>query len=494
MKKEEQKQPQKEQRKQQYRRPSMMLISSSSPALLFSLLFFVGTIIITTSCCRNPLAFAATTRKARNNAAASVVAGGGAWREEQRPLQQQKRFHHQRPLYVSTSWGGSGGIVDRRQEEEGEDECIIPSEKLPPITSPASMFGNPINEWTRDVDKIIVHTLKNVLFDTFFREEDDDPIKDLTRNFNRKIVHPVKDILFNSFAFQEDDLMKDWTTKLKGILPDTVFQEEEDFKDKIKKDTTTTTSASTTIMSTTKTMDRSVARFYTLETIARMPYFSYLSVLHFYETMGWWRKAEALKIHYSETDNEYHHLLIMEQLGGNTRYFDRFLAQHIAFFYYWLVVFMFAYNPTHAYHLNQMVEEEAFQTYDKFLKEYYQDLHNLPAPSVAKQYYTGTDFYMYDAMQYAHRHHDTDDDNTSAMTDLYDVMIYGQGYRDSDASTTKAAANSNDSSSTTVKRQQRRPKMETLYDTFVAIRDDEGEHAKTMKYLQEGDGNEHICG
>jgi hypothetical protein len=30
--------------------------------------------------------------------------------------------------------------------------------------------------------------------------------------------------------------------------------------------------------------DRPIPRFYVLETVARVPYFSYLSVLHFYET------------------------------------------------------------------------------------------------------------------------------------------------------------------------------------------------------------------
>ncbi len=31
----------------------------------------------------------------------------------------------------------------------------------------------------------------------------------------------------------------------------------------------------------------------------------------------------------------------------------------------------------------------------------------------------------------------------------------------------------------------RRPQIENLYDTFVAIRDDEGEHVKTMRACQE---------
>lgn len=58
-------------------------------------------------------------------------------------------------------------------------------------------------------------------------------------------------------------------------------------------------------------------RFYVLETIARVPYFSYVSVLHLYETLGLWRKADLLKIHFAETWNELHHLLIMESLGGD---------------------------------------------------------------------------------------------------------------------------------------------------------------------------------
>ena len=37
----------------------------------------------------------------------------------------------------------------------------------------------------------------------------------------------------------------------------------------------------------------SYARFYTLETIARVPYFAFLSVLHLYETLGWWRRSDC---------------------------------------------------------------------------------------------------------------------------------------------------------------------------------------------------------
>lgn len=40
---------------------------------------------------------------------------------------------------------------------------------------------------------------------------------------------------------------------------------------------------------------------------------------------------------------------------------------------------------------------------------------------------------------------------------------------------------------------KRRPKMDNLYDVFVAIRNDELEHVKTMNFLQKKDGDIQIC-
>ncbi|KAJ0090692.1 hypothetical protein Patl1_13934 [Pistacia atlantica] len=59
--------------------------------------------------------------------------------------------------------------------------------------------------------------------------------------------------------------------------------------------------------------ERDYARFFVLETIARVPYFAFISVLHLYESFGWWRKADYLKVHFAESWNEMHRLLIMEE-------------------------------------------------------------------------------------------------------------------------------------------------------------------------------------
>jgi 3-methyladenine DNA glycosylase AlkD len=53
-------------------------------------------------------------------------------------------------------------------------------------------------------------------------------------------------------------------------------------------------------------------------------------VLHLYETLGWWRKVDWLKVHFAESWNELHHLLIMESLGGNKHWVDRFIAKSTA--------------------------------------------------------------------------------------------------------------------------------------------------------------------
>lgn len=77
----------------------------------------------------------------------------------------------------------------------------------------------------------------------------------------------------------------------------------------------------------------------------------------------------------------------MESLGGNELFLDRFVAQHIAFFYYWIVVVLYMVSPATAYDLNKHVEQHAFNTYDEFLTTHAEELKLLPAPQVAVDYY-----------------------------------------------------------------------------------------------------------
>lgn len=185
--------------------------------------------------------------------------------------------------------------------------------------------------------------------------------------------------------------------------------------------------------------DRFYPRFFVLETVARVPYFAYTSVLHLYETMGWWRKSDWLKVHFAESWNELHHLLIAESLGGSDYWLDRLIAHAGAFVYYWILIVVYIISPRSAYNFMQKVEEHAYDTYDKFLKEHGEELKQLPAPQVAVNYYHEGDLYMFDEFQTSHAP------------------------------------------------EERRPIIENLYDVFMAIRDDEMEHVKTMTACQKED-------
>lgn len=179
---------------------------------------------------------------------------------------------------------------------------------------------------------------------------------------------------------------------------------------------------------------RPIQRFWFLEVVARMPYFAYISMLHLYESLGWWRAgAELRKVHFAEEWNEIHHLMIMESLGGDQLWVDRFMAQHAAVFYFWVLVIFFAVSPSLAYVFSEMVEGHAVDTYTQFVEENAEVLEAMPPPMIALQYYKGEDLYYFDALQTA-----------------------GE------------------------MQERRRPDCNNLLDVFNNIKDDEGEHVKTM--------------
>ena len=82
-----------------------------------------------------------------------------------------------------------------------------------------------------------------------------------------------------------------------------------------------------------------------------------------------------------------HHLLVMEELGGDKEFQDRFLAQHMAFFYYWFVIVLYSVAPAVAYNINQHVEEHASATYTSYLADNEEWLRTQPPAAAAVEYY-----------------------------------------------------------------------------------------------------------
>ena len=117
---------------------------------------------------------------------------------------------------------------------------------------------------------------------------------------------------------------------------------------------------------------RDYQRFWVLEEIARAPYFAFLSVLHFRESMGL-RGPDHLYLmrqHFEQSAIETDHLEYMESKGGNLYFIDRFVAKHLVLIYYWVNVFYYWLAPKLAYHLSYEVEIHAAETYFKYLEEH----------------------------------------------------------------------------------------------------------------------------
>ena len=114
---------------------------------------------------------------------------------------------------------------------------------------------------------------------------------------------------------------------------------------------------------------RDYQRFWVLEEIARAPYFAFLSVLHFRESMGL-RGPDHIDLmlqHFEQSINETSHLEYMESRGGADYWIDRFFARHLVLIYYWVNVVYYWMAPVSAYHLSYEVEIHAAETYGKYL-------------------------------------------------------------------------------------------------------------------------------
>lgn len=177
-----------------------------------------------------------------------------------------------------------------------------------------------------------------------------------------------------------------------------------------------------------------IQRFWFLETIARMPYFSYVAVYHLYETLGFWSlDSEVKRLHVAEETNECYHLMIMESLGGGRRWRDRFLARHIGMSYFVLLVILFLLAPKLAYKCSELLESHAVNTYEQFLIENEELLKTIPPPKCSYEHFT----------------------IPNAQRNMYEEKVrndYITPYN--------------------------------LYDVFVNIRDDEQAHTQVMSMLQ----------
>ena len=114
---------------------------------------------------------------------------------------------------------------------------------------------------------------------------------------------------------------------------------------------------------------RDYQRFWVLEEIARAPYFAFLSVLHFRESMGL-RGPDHIDLmlqHFEQSINETSHLEYMESRGGADYWIDRAFARHLVLIYYWVNVVYYWIAPVSAYHLSYEVEIHAAETYGKYL-------------------------------------------------------------------------------------------------------------------------------
>lgn len=132
------------------------------------------------------------------------------------------------------------------------------------------------------------------------------------------------------------------------------------------------------------------------------------------------------------------HLLIMESLGGDQAYWVRFMAQHSAIVYFIGLCLLWALSPSLSYRFSELLETHAVNTYGQFLDENEDALKKLPPPMAAVEYYSfGTSDPFYAEFQ------------TTALAEGKEIRRPGES-------------------------------MRSLYDTFAAIRADEGDHVSTM--------------
>lgn len=192
-----------------------------------------------------------------------------------------------------------------------------------------------------------------------------------------------------------------------------------------------------------------------LATLGRIPYFAYLSVMHLKETFGDrgpandstanddnnascrssnLNRIETMRMHFARADNEFHHLEILEDLGGANEP-NQWIARSLSVLYFWTVAGLFCWNETRAYQLQRVVAHKVFlDVFEKFLVSNESELRARPVPDSARNYYEvdfQKDSYLFDAI--ASNNNDTENDarisdhhsnprRPHPLDSLYDVL------------------------------------------------------------------------
>jgi ubiquinol oxidase len=233
--------------------------------------------------------------------------------------------------------------------------------------------------------------------------------------------------------------------------------------------------------------NRPIQRFWFLETVARMPYFSYITMLHLLETLGFWRAGVELRqVHMAQELNEMHHNQLMEALGGDTLWADRFLAQHAAVVYYAVLLAYFFISPQGAYKFSELIEAHAVDSYMELLDANEELLKSMPAPYVIARYYRAADLSAFDDFQTRRGVEFAAAAATGALTGASDDD--GSGYEsDVDlAAGVPMRKGPQDDPNVAPRLPPRRPQIRNLYDAFLAVAEDEGEHVATMSACIDG--------
>lgn len=68
----------------------------------------------------------------------------------------------------------------------------------------------------------------------------------------------------------------------------------------------------------------------------------------------------------------------------------------MAFGYYWYVVIIYFFNESAAYHLSELIEDHAYETYDGYLKNHEEMLKSKPVPNIAEKYYVLDNPFLFD--------------------------------------------------------------------------------------------------